>query len=273
MREQWPGVEKLPAVDRLPLVGRAVGGVALARQRKGRRTEAEQVHQQRFVVAGPGIREEARLGSPAVGDRRAADEHPLPVRPTVEFVRQPADLGLLLGIRVEVGGTGEHPGEEECRVDRRELALPDAPTGLHVEEVVVETLVARCIRLRPLRAVAKEAQCLQRDRGRELAGDHAAFDEHRDGRQSEAHGGDAARSAGIGLVADQAVGRVGLVQVVLERRQLKLVQLLLGRNAVQCCNVVSHEASPSSSASPPSGARRPSSRRAPSGCPRASWSQ
>ena len=34
VREQRPGVEELAAVDLLPLVGRAVGGVALGRQRE-----------------------------------------------------------------------------------------------------------------------------------------------------------------------------------------------------------------------------------------------
>ena len=131
------------------------------------------------------------LGPPAVGNRRAAVQRPLPVRPAVELVGQPADLGLLLGVGVEVGRAGEHPGEQEGRVDRRQLALPDAATGLHVEEVVVEALVARGIRLRSLRAVAEEAQWSQRDLGGELAGDHAAFDEHRDARQAEPHGGDA----------------------------------------------------------------------------------
>ncbi len=162
-----------------------------------------------------------------------AVQRPLPVRATVELVGQAADLGLLLGLRVEIGSAGEHPGEQKGRVDRGQLALPDTATGLHVEEVVVEAPVAGRIRLRPLRAVAEEAQRSKRNLGGELAGDHAAFDEHRDARQSEAHGGDAGGGSGVGLVADQAVGRVGLVQVVLQRRYLQAIQVLLRRKAIQ----------------------------------------
>ena len=62
-----------------------------------------------------------------------------------------------------------HPGEQKGRVDRGQLALPDTATGLHVQEVVVEASVARCIRLRPLRAVAEEAQRSKRNLGGELA--------------------------------------------------------------------------------------------------------
>ena len=167
VREQRPGVEHLAAVDLLPLVGRAVSGVALGRQREGRRAEAEQVQQQPLVVAGPAVRDEAGLRSPAVGDRRAAVQRPLPVGPAVELVGQAADLGLLLGVRVEVGGAGEHPGEQEGRVDRGELALPDPASALHVQEVVVEALVAGGIGLRAVRAVAEEAQPFAaRSRGR-----------------------------------------------------------------------------------------------------------
>ena len=155
----------------------------------------------------------------------------MPVRPAVELVRQAADLRLLLGVRVEVGCAGEHAREQEGRVDGGELALPDAAARLHVEEVVVEAAVARRIRLGPLRAVAEEAQPAQHDLGSELARDHAALDDHRNGRQSEPHGGDAARGVGVGLVSDQAVGRVGLVQVVLQRRSLETIQLLLRRKA------------------------------------------
>src|SRR5262249_25054275 len=61
MSEQWPGVEQLTAVELLPLVRRAVSGVALRRQRVRRRTQAQHVQEQPLVVALPPVRQEAAL--------------------------------------------------------------------------------------------------------------------------------------------------------------------------------------------------------------------
>ena len=71
------------------------------------------------------------------------------------------------------------------------------------------------------------------DLRRELADDDAALDDDRDRRQGHADGGDAARGVRVGLVADQPVVRVGLVQVVQHRGPLEPAQLLVGRQPVQ----------------------------------------
>src|SRR6186997_233553 len=104
MSEQRPGVEQLAAVNLLPLVGGAVSSVALRRQRVRRRSQAEDVKQKPLVVAFVGVREEVRLGLPAVGERRTSISRPIPVSPTVERVRQTTDLGLVAGIVVEIAG-------------------------------------------------------------------------------------------------------------------------------------------------------------------------
>ena len=163
--------------------------------------------------------------------RRPAGERPPPVGSTVELVGQPADLGLFLGVAVEVGRTGEHAREEEGRIDRRQLALPGAATGLHVEEVVVEPPVAGRIRLRSLRAVAEEAQLGQGDRGGEFPGDHASLDEDRGGQASPT----AAMLAGASgsVLSRMRPFWIGLVEVVLQRRQLEPIQLLLRWGTVQ----------------------------------------
>jgi hypothetical protein len=96
-----------------------------------------------------------------------------------------------------------------------------------------------------MRAVPEEAQPAQRDLGRELAGNHAAFDEHRDGCQGEADGGDAAGCAGLGLVTNQTVGRVGLMKVVMDRRRLQPIQILVGQQLVQILSVVRQVKTPS----------------------------
>jgi hypothetical protein len=149
-----------------------------------------------------------------VGERRTAVARPVPVGPAVEFVGQAADLGLVLRVGVEVGGAGEHAGEQERRVERGQLAVPDAAAGVDVEEVVEEALVPGGIRPRPLRKVEEAAEAAAGDLRGELADDHAALDDDRDRRQGHADCGDAARDVRVGLVPDQTVVRVGLVQVV-----------------------------------------------------------
>ena len=176
------------------------------------------------------MRDEAVLRAPAVGDRRPAVQGPAPVGSTVELVGQTSYLGFLLAVAVEIGRTGEHAREEKGRVDGRQLAVPHAPTGLHVEEVIVEALVAGRVRLGSVRAVAEEAEPSQGDRWREFPCDHASLDEDRKGGQRQADRRDAGRRGLLGLVADETVLRVGLVEVVLQRRQLEPIQVLLGQH-------------------------------------------
>ena len=135
-----------------------------------RRAQAEHVQEQPLVVALPAVREEAGLRPPAVRERRAAVPGPVPVGPAVERVGQAADLGLVGRVVVEIGGGGEHAREQERRVDRGQLALPDAAAGLDVEEVVEEALVPGGVRLRPLREVVQVAEPPAGDLRRERAG-------------------------------------------------------------------------------------------------------
>src|SRR5262249_62131745 len=65
VREERPRVQHLVAVDPLPLVGRAVGGVALGWQRERRRAEPEQVEEESLIVPGIGMRDETSLRPPA----------------------------------------------------------------------------------------------------------------------------------------------------------------------------------------------------------------
>ena len=180
----------------------------------GRRAQAEQIEQQPLVVALVAIREEAGLRPPAVRERRAAVSRPVPVGPAVERVGQAADLGLVGRVAIEVGGGGEHAREQERRIDRGQLALPDAAAGFDVEEVIEEALVSRRVRLRPLGKIVQEAEPAAGPLGRERPEEHAAFDDDRERRQGHPHGGDAARRGRIGFVPDQPVVGVGLVQVV-----------------------------------------------------------
>ena len=127
----------------------------------------------------------------------------------------------------------EHAGEQERRVECGQLAVPDAAAGFDIEEVVEEALVSGGVRFRALGEVEEAAELAAGDFRRELADDHAALDDHRDRRQGQADGGDAARRRRVGLVPHQPVVRIGLVQVVKDRGPLQPTQFLVRRCPVQ----------------------------------------
>ena len=98
--------------------------------------------------------------------------------------------------------------------------------------MVEEALVPGGVRLRSLREVVQEPKLPAGDLRRERPGDHAVLGDHREAGEGQAVGGDAARSGRVGLVPDQAVVGVRLVQVVQDRGPLELVKLLVGRPVV-----------------------------------------
>src|SRR5580704_6709049 len=102
---QRPRVEQLPAVDLLPLVGRAEGGVALRRQRVRRRPQPEEVQQQPLVVVLVAVGQEAGLRPPAVGERRPAASRPVPVGPAVERISQATYRSVIRGMAPSMGGS------------------------------------------------------------------------------------------------------------------------------------------------------------------------
>ena len=91
------------------------------------------------------------------------------------------------------------------RVNRGQLALPDAAAGLDVEEVVEEAFVSGGARLRPVRELIQEPEPAAGCFGREWPEEHATLNDHREARQGHPHGGDAARSGRVGFVPDQSV--------------------------------------------------------------------
>src|SRR5690606_20324664 len=85
---------------------------------------------------------------------------PVPVHAAVERVGTLADLALLT-VSVEIACRHQHAGDEERGIDQREFALPDAPAGPHVEEMIIEALVAGGIGCLALGTVQEEAQHLE----------------------------------------------------------------------------------------------------------------
>ena len=119
--------------------------------------------------------QKAAFRLPALGDGFAAVLRPLPVDAAIERLRQLADLAFLAGA-VEIARGGQHARHQQRGIDQRQLALPDAAPAVHVQEVVVETLVAGRVGLVALRALPEEPQSPQRPRGSVLARHPAALD-------------------------------------------------------------------------------------------------
>jgi hypothetical protein len=116
---------------------------------------------------------------PPHAHQRAAVARPVPVDAPVERVGERADLALAGVGPVEVLLAGERAGQEQRRVDGRELDALEAQAGGGDEEVVEEPLMAgHAGRLRPLRQPPEEAQRGQRARARLGARHPAALHAH-----------------------------------------------------------------------------------------------
>jgi hypothetical protein len=157
-------------------------------------------------------------------DGEIAVQRPLPVNAAVERVGERRDLAFRLRLSVEIGGRGQGTGKQEGRIDRRELGFPGSATGLHVQEVVEEPAVAGRVRLPALRALPEEPERREDALHRLGTRDEPPLRAGGVGSEREPHGGDARRRPFARAVANQPVGGVGLLEKVLERIPLELVQ-------------------------------------------------
>src|SRR5207344_1710466 len=101
--------------------------------------------------------EETAFGLPSLGDRSSIILRPLPIDPAIERIGQLADFGLLAAA-VEIAAGHEHARQQQGRVDERQFALPDAASRLHVQEMIIKTLVAGGVGLLALRAAPERLQ-------------------------------------------------------------------------------------------------------------------
>src|SRR5664279_2913677 len=102
--------------------------------------------------------------------------------------------------------------------------MPGAPASLHVEKMIVKALVAGRVGFGALRAVPEKAQRHQRAFYRRGARHKSTLDSHRVRCQREAGGSNTGRPTCFGLVDHQPVGWIRLMQEVVERFVLKLLQ-------------------------------------------------
>ena len=122
-------------------------------------------------------------------DGRRVRLGPLPVNSAIDRFRQRADLLLARMVAVEVGLAEQHAGEQQRRVDRRQLASSVTLAVPHVEEVIEEAPVAaHAARRGALRSVMQELQRREHPRSRLLAADKAALDPDGIRRERESHG-------------------------------------------------------------------------------------
>jgi hypothetical protein len=95
---------------------------------------------------------------------------------------------------------------------------------LHVEEVIVKTLMAGRVGLHALRAVPEKAQRREGPRRGSRARHEASFDTDRITGQGKSGGSDAGGPVRSGLVDDQTIDRIRFVQEVVERLALQRFQ-------------------------------------------------
>src|SRR6202045_1292918 len=158
MDEERPGIKKLVIVDVLPLIGRGPRPEAVVRQGVCRRRQAQNKKNDRFVIAIPAIVQKAALRLPSLPRGRCAAAGPLPIDAAVDRIGAFANLVFAWRVLAEILARSQHPREQQRGVDQRHLRLPDPLAGLHVEEVVIEALIAGRVRLFALSAVPEETQ-------------------------------------------------------------------------------------------------------------------
>jgi hypothetical protein len=136
--------------------------------------------------------------------------------PTAIQRDQDPDLLLVFAVLIEKRRGGEHAGEQETSIDGRQFTQTGSASGGHVEKMIVEPLVPRCIRLRSLYAGRKESQRRQRALDRVGARHPAARHAHWIDGERETHGGDARGRARLRSVSHETIHGIGLVEEVLE---------------------------------------------------------
>ncbi len=178
----------------------------------------------------PAVGKESRLRLPSHRDRLPSIQRPLPVDAPVERVGQPANIRLRRSLAIEVSAAGERPGEQEGRVDRRQLAIPGATARVHVQKVIVEALVAGRIRLLALRALPEGPQ--GRERPRRCLGAREILPLDADGvsGQPKSDGRDARGRPTPGVVRHQPGGHVGLLQEIPEGVSLEFIERLVAHH-------------------------------------------
>src|SRR3954465_1924844 len=152
--------------------------------------------------------QETGRGLPAHRDTIALVQRPAPVDALVNEFCERAYLGLGFTLAVEILCCGQNTGDEQSGIDGRQLAIPRAVAGIHMEKMVEEAAIASRVAFRALFGVGEEVQRVEYTLCGFLAADPAALDANRIGRKPEADCGDAGRDARDRRVRHKAVFRI-----------------------------------------------------------------
>ena len=149
----------------------------------------------------------------------------MPIGAAIERVAEGADFALVGCIGVEIDPRRQRAGQQEGAIHCRQLALPGAPAGLHVEKMIVEAVVAGGVGLGALRAVPEESQRGQRSFHRGGARDESALYPDRIRRQRKPVAAMLAGQSGAVLSITSPLAGFVFVQEVAEGFALQLLQL------------------------------------------------
>src|SRR5271167_3265905 len=119
-----------------------------ARNRMRRRTQSQQVDHHQLAIMVPAIFQKTALRFPSHGKRFAAVQHPWPIGAFVDCSGKILNLGVL-----EILASGQHAAQQQGSVHGRKLAIPDACSRFHIDEVVIEPMFVGQMQLR-------KTQCL-----------------------------------------------------------------------------------------------------------------
>ena len=100
------------------------------------RPDGEQVEHHVFAIGVPTCLQKAAFGFPTVGQQRSAIQHPTPIHSFLNFT----DPSLHRFIP-KMLPAGEHPTEQDRRVNGRQFAFPFARAGSPIHEVVEKTML------------------------------------------------------------------------------------------------------------------------------------
>src|ERR1041384_1019066 len=98
------------------------------------------------------------FGRPPVRYRVSTILRPLPIHASIQGHSEIANFTFLFSVAIEILGSRQCTGDHKRRIDCREFAIKRTAARLHVEEVIVKTLVSRSVRFRTLLAIPEEVQ-------------------------------------------------------------------------------------------------------------------
>src|ERR1700692_4582212 len=210
--------------------------VARGGRRKGGGAKPQHLHHPRLIVSLVSITDETVLRGTTVDDRhvfygfrrptvcvtRNGVERPLPIGAAKQRVGSFADFTLGGRVSVKKCRRREHSREQKRAVNRGKLALPGTTTVFHFQKVIVETLIARDVRLGSLWAVVKESQ-----RGQDAFGRFPSLEPtigycNRMTTQSQPGGRNTARRIFACVVGHKSVRAIRMVHKIAECQSLEL---------------------------------------------------